>query len=392
MELPVGTYRGLILVFIVGIFFLVRTDLSFLNGNGQHQSQDVLRSEIQVMFKQIKGSIDEATSTLHTLKESSFSKDETLKEINYTLNSLKGFSVDQDKSLNEVKSTLNSLKGSMLENEGESKSTNISELFIGAAEAVCSGKNGLVWEQMCGANFFKSLHKQLSKKNDNTVRIIQIGAHTGWERNDPFMKGVTALLSSLPHELRQRIEYNLIEASPFNYEQLVKNVKNHNLDWNIKTVNAGIIPTPEQKGLKFYSMKSTLDTESGLDSKTGKKLPYWVTQIGSFSKSTMTKPMHANVFKENGLNISDYIVAVDVKTITVTELLADHDILFLMIDTEGLDCDIVRAIPNKELAPRFLLFERKHCKEGDAVKHLKSLGFVTQRSGSENMFAYKEDT
>ena len=264
--------------------------------------------------------------------------------------------------------------------------------FVRAAEKVCAdGKYGNLWKMMCRANFVALLDEFVNRHS--VVRIIQIGAHTGWEVNDPFAKGITAFLNLLPEDMRQtRLEYTMVEASPVNYKNLEQNVEEHSALCTFNLLHAGVVPDSQEQGqdLLFYSIDSTVDVDTGFDSRSGKTLPAWATQISSFEKSNVLK--HGFAWKALGLDIKDYIVENQIRTIRFSELVGDlGNTLFVMIDTEGLDCDIVSAIP-RDAMPPYLLFEKKHCDSKNAQQHLKDMGFAIEEESRPNYFVHDKQT
>ena len=101
------------------------------------------------------------------------------------------------------------------------------------------------------------------------------------------------------------------------------------------------------------------------------------------------------------MDLNDYILQVQVPTISFSNLLdrviggesnASHPFQLLMIDTEGLDCDILWQLPTAEAArllPPFLIFEFKHCSVVSyyQAKHrLQTLGY-TLTQVTENIVA-----
>jgi hypothetical protein len=70
--------------------------------------------------------------------------------------------------------------------------------------------------------------------------------------------------------------------------------------------------------------------------------------------------------------MEDYIVQTNVTTKGYSELMQDvavksdekgNGLLFVLIDTEGFDCDIILGIsPDSSYLPDFLVYEHKQCK------------------------------
>ena len=260
--------------------------------------------------------------------------------------------------------------------------------FVLAAKKVCSdGNYGNLWKMMCRANFVAILDDYASRHD--VIRIIQIGTHTGWEDGDPFAKGITAFLNLLPQDIRQtRLEYTMVEASPINFKHLEKNVEQHSSLCNFNLLQVGVVPDnqEQQEDLIFYSIDSAVDVNTGFDTKSGLTLPAWVTQISSFARNNVGK--HGFAWKQLGLDINDYIVENRIKTMRFSELVGDlGNTLFVLIDTEGLDCDIVSAIPRHAM-PSYLVFENRHCRAKNATKHLADMGFAVEIESPMNYFVY----
>jgi len=250
-----------------------------------------------------------------------------------------------------------------------------------------------VWGPLCGAGFIRQAEAILNSP-DKHMSIVQIGAHTGWDSNDPFVKGMTLYLQSLSPETRQHIDYTLVEASPINHAVLQKKIQKHADLCNLKALWAGVIPDSARGGsgsnLTFYGISSDINVDTGRDARSGKQLPVWASQLSSFSKQNVLK--HRRFWKNLGLELEDYIEEMHVETIRFSDLLSQQqgETVFVLIDTEGLDCDIVRALSNATTLPPFLLYEQKHCgRDGGrlAQEDLVRLGYSVNAFDGENVFA-----
>jgi len=163
----------------------------------------------------------------------------------------------------------------------------------------------------------------------------------------------------------------------------------------MRSINAGVISdmtNSDMNELVFYSLRDTIDPETGFDSLSKKKLPKFITQVSSFSKSPILS--NENVFSSRGLNVNDYIVETKVPTkkfsILMDEILRSsvngtHSSPFLvLIDTEGFDCDIVQGISfDSNFLPKFLVFEINQCpgeKYEKTKKHLEKLGYMISKA------------
>ncbi|GFH50670.1 predicted protein [Chaetoceros tenuissimus] len=158
----------------------------------------------------------------------------------------------------------------------------------------------------------------------------------------------------------------------------------------MKSINAGVVSDLSNytdNSLIFYSLKDTIDPETGFDSLSNKTLPAYITQVSSFSKAPIL--FNRRQFRKVGLNVNDYIVETKFQTKPFSALMAEvignatseqHSTPFLvLIDTEGFDCDIVLYLP------KFLVFEVKQCREKytkETKGHLEKLGYtLTQDDG-----------
>jgi FkbM family methyltransferase len=228
------------------------------------------------------------------------------------------------------------------------------------------------------------------------VYMVQIGAHTGFDANDPFADGISDYLNLLSHAEKQRFHWVFVEPSPANYVKLEENVAKYSHLCDMSAVNAGIVSDSlvNTSSMTFYSVRDTIDPMTGYDTLSGKRFPVWITQVSSFSRAPLT--FNEVVWKRLGLEINDYIVETDVTTTRYSELmkqvLAKEKPLFLLIDTEGFDCDIILGIDaNSSYLPKYLIFEHKNCKkQWESVElYLKSLGYTVKKVTGDNTFAHR---
>ena len=240
--------------------------------------------------------------------------------------------------------------------------------------------------------------------------IVQVGAHVGFEPNDPIASPLLAMFGEMAAmedvtSAGIAAEWLMVEASPANYAGLVTNLELQRgkhvrfLPTNVgvlaHNVSASTGVESEEGMMTFYSMSKDIDPESGRDKRTGKVLPYWATQLGSFDKQYQQASPLASEFKLRGLVLEDYVVESDVRVLSMTRLLKEHNIpqesaALVLIDTEGFDCDIVLTLNlAKAFKPRMLVFEHKVCpsKRNSAVRHLTQAGYTTVFD-EENVFAY----
>ena len=272
------------------------------------------------------------------------------------------------------------------------------------------------WRNLCSSNFVKESAELLLK--GEVMSVVQIGAHTGFEQNDPIANGLSRLLKEVaaivPHhvsdEVRQNFHWAFIEPSPANFKKLTGNLAKHSVLCDMRAVNAAVIPESltEQdtisgttKRMVFYSLRDTIDPETGYDSISGKMLPPWITQVSSFSKEPILT--NEREFTRLGLNVNDYIVEIEVDTKSYSNLMREvldgeyndkQAPLLVLIDTEGFDCNIIQGISaSSPYLPKYLVYEHKSCDRADylkAMEHLKSMGYDLLKS-SENMLAVRKE-
>jgi len=263
------------------------------------------------------------------------------------------------------------------------------------------------WNTLCSEYFVISATRQLLQGHD--VNVVQIGAHIGFEMNDPIAQGLSRLLDEVEaaavkdaarNETRQRFHWTFVEPSPPNFKRLTENLLNHSTLCDMKGINVGVVSDDftDLSEMLFYSVRDTIDPESGYDSLSGKTFPFWITQVSSFSKT----PLHncEFVFNRLGLQLKDYIVETKVTTKSYSNLMQEalarsggkkEEPLLVLIDTEGLDCDIIKGIhTDSPYLPRYLVFEHKQCEDREgAYEHLKKLGYKLYTTAYENAVAVK---
>ena len=258
------------------------------------------------------------------------------------------------------------------------------------------------WKNLCSSNFVKKATQLLL--NNDEINVVQIGAHTGFEINDPVAKGLSILLDEVAghttkNEMRKHFHWTFVEPSPPNFKRLEENLIMNSNICDMKSINAAVVSdhAGNTSEMVFYSIRDTIDPETGHDFLNGKKLPYWITQVSSFDKAPIL--FNKNIFRRNGLNVSDYIVETNVITKSYSNLMKEALVytvknqkqapLLVLIDTEGFDCEIIKGIsPSSQFLPEYLLFEHKQCKDA-ANEHLRSMGY-SFLVNSENTLAFKE--
>ena len=82
------------------------------------------------------------------------------------------------------------------------------------------------------------------------MSVVQIGAHTGFEQNDPIANVLSRLLKEVPafvphhisNEVRQNFHWTFIEPSSANFINVTGNLAKHSVLCDMRTVNAAVIP------------------------------------------------------------------------------------------------------------------------------------------------------
>ena len=271
------------------------------------------------------------------------------------------------------------------------------------------------WKHLCSGDFVKTMTEDLLDDNNNGhINIIQIGAHVGFEKNDPIAKGILAVMEKIDRTisssagLRNRLHWTFVEPSPVNFKRLEANLVKHSDLCDMKGVNAAIAPDDmadtDLNQMAFYSVRDTIDPETGVDSISGKKFPYWITQLSSFSKINILT--NQGQFRRRGLNVTDYIVETNVVSKRFSDLMREsmggqqdkiasttnkqQQPLLVLIDTEGFDCNIINGISlTSDVLPKYLIFEWKSCgnQKEKAYQHLKGMGYYVAQATHENTVA-----
>ena len=275
-------------------------------------------------------------------------------------------------------------------------------------EATCGNDNNDIkenmsdeWKYLCSNNFTtfadNYLLNAVAASTQQQQHIIQIGAHTGFEVNDPFCNGMLRYINQIPniHSIRSNIHWTFVEPSPPNFKRLIHNTNQLENETSIQThaINTAIVSDNSTSNITFYSISDTVDPETGYDTKSGKTLPSWITQVSGLSNGPIL--FNRNVFRQQGLNVDDYIVPTVVTTMTYSNLVnhittqfnSNDDVpdvaptttvgtqlppLLVLIDTEGYDCMIIQGLSaegidsssSSTILPQFIIFESHQCKGG----------------------------
>lgn len=206
---------------------------------------------------------------------------------------------------------------------------------------------------------------------------VQIGAFTADDIEDPFSNFIkNGSWSAVLVEPQPRV-YQRIQAQTDKYPHLFP-------------VNAAVCPH-EQDEVLFYMLHEDIDMYTGLDKRTGKQLPAYVTQMASLNKHHLLKLRP--FFKQVGLHIKDYIVASRVPCWTIETLLQQQrinasSVISLSIDTEGSDDTILLSTDLSVMRPMFILFECVHWHRdrkrlSKVLLHLTRHGYMWWKAGYE---------
>lgn len=274
---------------------------------------------------------------------------------------------------------------------------------------LCQNNNDYFWKLLCESNLFRHMDERLFRPSpENHVHIHQIGAHTGFEENDPLAKGLLDYLNLLSKEEQSRVHWYFVEPSPTNFNELREKLTKQPQKCDMVPVNVAVIPDGmgSTKDIPFYAISNSINPETGYDSKSGKMLPFYISQVGSFSKKQVLQ--ERNAFTKMGLDMEDYIVETKVQGEPAMHLFAKtmqsscghgcrtYAPSLVLIDTEGFDCKIIEGIAvNSPYWPQFLVYEHKHCgEEGKkaAQEKLQKIGYQLTAVSKENTLAVKKTT
>jgi hypothetical protein len=252
------------------------------------------------------------------------------------------------------------------------------------------------WKNLCSGGFVKDAARILYNGAD--VEVVQIGAHVGFEVGDPIASGIVGLLeevagdSSSASMRRDLFHWTFVEPSPANFKRLMENLSKNSNVCDMHGINAAVVSdfTEDTNQMIFYSIRDTIDPETGYDSLSGKKLPFWITQVSSFSKLPIL--YNKRIFEERGLDVNDYIIETKIKSMRYTDLMREAmgkqssaRPLLVLIDTELFDCDIINGIdPSSAYLPKYLLFEHK-CDHQETYRHLEAMGYSLYRSADNTV-------
>lgn len=96
---------------------------------------------------------------------------------------------------------------------------------------------------LCDQSLIDTFDETLFGSSSGRIaHVIQIGAHTGFEANDPLAAGWSQYLKLLAPSDRQRFHWTFVEPSPPNYATLMKNIDNNRELCHMEGIEVGIVP------------------------------------------------------------------------------------------------------------------------------------------------------
>lgn len=224
--------------------------------------------------------------------------------------------------------------------------------------------------------------------------FLQIGAHVGFEDNDPLYKPLMRIFKKSA-ENKIPWKWILVEPVPSNFEVLKENFAKMKFPGQGEIIleNMAIAPNiVDDSKLPFYSIEN-IDPTTGRDEITNAKFPKWVTQIGSFKSEQVYGAQ--KLWRKRGLNIEDYVKVINVNVNTIDSVLSHNNLEFkqvsvLLMDTEGFDCILMKSLDFTKVRPAVIIFEYKHCKRKEIrwVHHKLNKLYIYHRLDEENEIAF----
>lgn len=267
-------------------------------------------------------------------------------------------------------------------------------------DTICKNTTGLSyeWKLLCDTPFLEVFDNMMIEGKH--IDVVQIGAHVGWSSNDPLCVTMGKYLESLSNIEKKQVHWKYIEPSPPNYKGLLKNIAQYSYLCDMSSVQAAIVPDSYNGtgSMPFYQMDECIDVNTGYDSKSGKKLPSFLSQLSSFDYGGIRWNEH--VFRRRGLDPKNYYNKINVTAVRFSDLMADimgnkgEAPYLMLVDTQGMDCKIILGISkNSPYLPQYLIYENNMCTNHDqnATKQdLERLGYnVTVHKREQNAFAFR---
>ena len=135
-------------------------------------------------------------------------------------------------------------------------------------EFICNSGPPKEWAYLCSGNFVKTATRLLIEGEQ--VNVVQIGAHVGFEENDPLASGLSSILHTVINitnatELRTHFHWTFVEPSPPNFKGLEANIKKNAHICDMKSINVAVVSDlAENPGeMVFYGISDSIDPETG---------------------------------------------------------------------------------------------------------------------------------
>jgi FkbM family methyltransferase len=203
------------------------------------------------------------------------------------------------------------------------------------------------------------------------IDILQIGAHIGNSTNDPIYN----------KDLNNK-SIILIEPVPFLFDILV-----HNYRIKCKKENIDIICL----NVAVSDMDGTIDMYTPSKKCDFSNLPYWISQMGSMTDEHFHNHNLFERFPEFKIE------KISVKCLTLNTIIKENNITSidtLIVDTEGHDYTILKALDLSLLKPKNIVFEHKYMdgtyKRGDKfidlTNHFFNNGYKFIKEDDEDIY------
>mmetsp|Transcript_2679 Transcript_2679/g.7855 ORF Transcript_2679/g.7855 Transcript_2679/m.7855 type:complete len:248 (-) Transcript_2679:34-777(-) len=193
----------------------------------------------------------------------------------------------------------------------------------------------------------QALRQVAESEGDDPRTLLVIGAHMfGKDENDAdYQKWKSQTWGRTI----------LVEANPFVYRDLAAAATTFPASFgNVEVYNWGVVSKATQVHLacpSFYFINRTFIENHP-------ELPHQADQIGSFRMAHIISHLHK--YK----NEPHFIAKAQIQCRLLPDMLAELRPNVLKLDTEGLDCDLIKAVPCRtwQLAHvSSIVFEWKHC-------------------------------
>ena len=145
----------------------------------------------------------------------------------------------------------------------------INKIYNSTCHGEIEWKNEMKY--LCAGHFIQTATTLLLEGDH--INIVQIGAHVGFEHNDPLAHGLSVFLDILTNitkieALRKHFHWTFVEPSPASYRGLERNLAKpeHSSICDMRSVNAAVISDldADQGGyMTFYGMSDAIDPVSG---------------------------------------------------------------------------------------------------------------------------------